>query len=197
MRRFWQTSSESDRLAWPILLLLLTVLVPSVGTVWMMREAVRNERLATGQRLSEAYQAQLQSASQVVVDRWNEKLEQLSELLDHATPAQVFAEGVLNSVADSVVVCDEQGRIVYPDAAPTTKFESIQKDSEWERAEQLEFSQQWSAAAEAYGELAKSGTSGVETAQAWQAQARCLLKASDRSTAVEVAIQAARARRIA
>ena len=31
---------QNDRLAWPILLLLLTVLVPSLGVVWMMREAV-------------------------------------------------------------------------------------------------------------------------------------------------------------
>ena len=66
---------QNDRLAWPILLLLLTVLVPSLGVVWMMREAVRNEQLATSQRLREAYQTQLKSASLSVQDRWSTQLD--------------------------------------------------------------------------------------------------------------------------
>jgi hypothetical protein len=31
---------------WPVLLLLLAVLVPSGGVIWMMRQAMQNERLA-------------------------------------------------------------------------------------------------------------------------------------------------------
>ena len=61
---------KHDRLAWPILLLLLTVLIPSVGVVWMMREAVRNERAATNQRLLEAYRLQLDQAAETLKDRW-------------------------------------------------------------------------------------------------------------------------------
>ncbi|TWU43078.1 hypothetical protein Q31b_21150 [Novipirellula aureliae] len=53
---------NNDRLTWPIRRLLLTVLVPSVGVVWMMREVVQNERLASDQRLMDAYQTQLESA---------------------------------------------------------------------------------------------------------------------------------------
>ncbi len=186
MARWWQTSSESDRLAWPILLIFLTVLVPSVGMVWMMREAVRNERLATGQRLTEAYQAQLQSASQVVVDRWNAQLEELSRQLGEGNPAQVFAEGVSQGVADSVLVCDKMGRIVYPDTATTIDLEMPEKFPAWENAERLEFSQQWSAAAKAYKELAASGIHAPQAAQAQQAQARCLLQAGKREAAIEV-----------
>ena len=186
MRSLWPTRSDSDRLAWPILLILLTVLVPSVGTVWMMREAVRNERLATGQRLTDAYQAQLRSASEMVVERWNKQLEEMSKKVGRDKPAQVFAEGVLKGVADSLLVCDAEGHVVYPDTAASVRQAVSKKDPLWEQAEQLEFKQKWSAAAKTYEELAESGGYAVHLAQAYQAQARCLLKVGDEATAIEV-----------
>ncbi|QEG36495.1 sensor histidine kinase [Bythopirellula goksoeyrii] len=185
MRSFWQSSSESDRLAWPILLLLLTVLVPSVGTVWMMREAVRNERLATGQRLTEAYQAHLQSASQAVEDRWIAQLEKLSEQVGKQTPAQAFADGISNGIADSLLVRDDQGQIVYPNMATTTTEEMPEKVPAWENAERLEFIGQWHKAAEAYARIAED-VYGPDVASAWQAQVRSLLKGDKRIEAIEV-----------
>ncbi len=65
---------KRDRLALPILLLLLTVLVPSAGVMWMMREAVRNELAATNQRLRE----QLQQTAEDAKDNWSRDYLKLS-----------------------------------------------------------------------------------------------------------------------
>ena len=43
-----------DAKSWPVLLLLLVVvLVPTVGVRWFMSQAMRNERLAVRQKLSD------------------------------------------------------------------------------------------------------------------------------------------------
>ena len=105
---------KRDRLAWPILLLLLTVLVPSVGVVWMMREAVRNERAATNQRLLEAYRLQLDQAAKTLKNRWGMKQSKLSGLVTEGQPAFSFAKIVTNSSVDSVVLCDKGARLFTP-----------------------------------------------------------------------------------
>ena len=186
MRNGWTSRSDSDRLAWPILLLLLTVLVPSLGVVWMMREAVRNERLATGQRLREAYQAQLQSASQSVQDRWASQLEQLARQVDKQEPARAFANLVTEPLFDSVLMCDDQGRIIYPDQLVLSDKAPADPGPEWKDAEQLEFSKnQFADAAEAYARLSREDPNAAERARARQAQVRCLLKLGERAAAIE------------
>lgn len=177
--------SKSERLAWPILLLLLTVLVPSAGVVWMMREAVRNERLASNQRLREAYRVQLKIASQSVKDRWKEHLG--TDRVDANSPAQWFAEIVTRSDLDSVLITDGHDNILYPDtprAAPRS-FDSIQPH--WLEAEKLEFTnRQFVKAAETYAEVADQTDDDVLIARSRQAQARCLLAASETSAAIAV-----------
>ncbi len=57
-------STDRDGWSWPVLLLLLAVLEPSGGVLWMMRQAMENERLAVRQRMTDLYQVQLESARQ-------------------------------------------------------------------------------------------------------------------------------------
>jgi hypothetical protein len=178
---------KSDRLAWPILLLLLTVLVPLLGVVWMMREAVNNERLATGQRLREAYQVQLQSASQIVQERWSSELEQLARKIDLKEPARSFADIVSQQFVDSVLICDQQNRIVYPAQPLVPEPASADPLPEWETAESLEFAQQqFAAAAEAYAQIVRDQPDAKVRARARQALVRCLLKLGERETSILV-----------
>ena len=51
---------ESD--VWPVALLLFAVLVPAAGLLWFTGAAMRNERLATRQKLADAYRFQLSSS---------------------------------------------------------------------------------------------------------------------------------------
>ena len=57
MRKLFRTIRRAtrDSEAWPVVLLLLTVLVPAVCVLWFMGAAMRNERLAARQKLADAY----------------------------------------------------------------------------------------------------------------------------------------------
>ena len=105
MQRLMQQGTGHDFALWPVLLLLLIVLVPSAGIVWMMRTAMDSERLAARQRLAEAYAAQLEIA----------RRDDRRRLARHARtrrrkspttkpPAEAFAEMRARPGIDSVVI---------------------------------------------------------------------------------------------
>lgn len=172
---------KSERFAGPILLLLLTVLIPSVGVMWMMREAVRNERAATGQRLREAYQVQLKTAGQTIQRKWQTEIDQLSNSVDSDKPALAFANIVKAEFVDSVLVFGEQG-LLYPAVADSSQVER-QTDPNWRQAERMEFQQQdYEAAAKAYRQLADETD---DSASARLALARCLVKAGKKDLAIK------------
>ena len=176
---------KRDRLAWPILLLLLTVLIPSVGVVWMMREAVRNERAATNQRLLDAYRLQLDQAAETVKDRWEIQQAKLSGLITDDQPASSFAIIVENKPVDSVVLCDKWGEVVYPEPHSVPRRIKSIDDPRWQAASRLEFVEgRYQEAAEAYGEMIGSADSFPNTHAAILAKARCLEKAGDRKGAI-------------
>ena len=70
----------------------------------MMREAVKNDRLAANQRLADAYRTQLQSASEVVSTHWQADLDSIQGNIDLSSPASSFANIVSMGKCDSVVV---------------------------------------------------------------------------------------------
>lgn len=178
---------KRDRLAWPILLLLLTVLIPSVGVVWMMREAVRNERAATNQRLLEAYRLQLDQATATLKDRWEIQQAKLSGLFTEGQPAFSFAKIVTNSSVDSVVLCDNWGEVVYPDRDSAAERIESNNDPRWEAASRLEFVEgRYLEAAAAYDDVIENYDSPTDTLAAVLAKARCLDKAGDRKGAISV-----------
>ena len=53
-------TGHSQRL-WPVFALLIAVVVlPTAGVLWFMNQAMQNEQLAVRQRLTDAYNSQLQ-----------------------------------------------------------------------------------------------------------------------------------------
>jgi signal transduction histidine kinase len=80
-------------------------------------------------------------------------------------------------LADAVVVYDPSGKAIYPASA---RIETSTGDSsDWVLARELEFQKtNYLAAAEAYGRIAQSSQDIHTQAQAWQAQAGCLVKAA-------------------
>lgn len=164
-----------ERFAWPILLLLLTVLVPSAGVMWMMREAVKNEQIATRQRLQESYALQLDHACQSVRQQWEQQLNELTAELDTAHPRRVFEESLAGGM-DSCVILGEGRNILYPDSAeslPDTR--AALTDPRWEQAQHLEFREQkFKQAADLYGALGEESEETVEQARAKQSLVRCL-----------------------
>ncbi|WP_144059149.1 sensor histidine kinase [Rhodopirellula sp. SWK7] len=184
---------RDDRLAWPILLLLLIVLVPSVGMMWMMREAIRNERLAADQRLQEAYEIQLQSASQMIRDRWTDQIEREAETLDAEQPGVDFERLVSQGAVDSVLICDDQGNLIYPDVQGLNQIAATESDPRWRQAQRLEFAeQQYDAARDIYAELSRDEATLASRCRAQQAQVRCSLKLNETAAALNLLNKLAR-----
>ncbi|MCM2373171.1 sensor histidine kinase [Aporhodopirellula aestuarii] len=183
---------RDDRLAWPILLLLLIVLVPSLGMTWMMREAIRNERLAADQRLQEAYEIQLQSASQMIRDRWSDQIEREAEMLEAEQPEIDFERLVSQGFIDSVLICDDQGKLIYPDVQGLSRITAMESDPRWRRAQRLEFvEQEYDAARDVYAELSRNEGTAASRCRAQQAQVRCSLKLNETDAALVLLTQLA------
>ena len=190
---------KSDRVAWPILLLLLTALVPSLGVVWMMREAVKNDRLAANQRLADAYRTQLQSASDVVKTRWQNDLDSFQNAVDLASPASSFADIVSMGKCDSVVVGalpsgKGENFDSYPSVDADAEQDSAVFDSDtWRKARNYEFRLgQYSTAANLYKSIFPVANSGIGPARAQESMARCLIKAGRKEEAIEALVAQAK-----
>ena len=193
---------KRDRLALPILLLLLTVLVPSAGVMWMMREAVRNERAATNQRLLEAYRLQLDQAAKTLKDRWEVQQAKISDLVTADWPVVSFSKIASNALVDSVVLCDNWGEVVYPvreseseriASIESERIGSIKTINGLRRLEarleasRMEFVEgRYLEAAAAYGDVIENYSLPTDTLEAVLGKARCLDKAGDRQGAITV-----------
>ena len=171
--------------SWPVLLLLLVVvLVPTVGVLWFMSQAMGNERLAVRQKLSDIYQAQLVGLQQELQLYWQARSTEL-DVQDPALPAsRVFAQRVRDGLADSVVVYNATGRPAYPASPRAPEVDRL--PSSWHRAERLERSGQSAAAAARYAAIAEGATDRNLAARALQAQARCLVRADRTQAAISV-----------
>ena len=114
------TSSNTGRDAslWPVFLLLLAVLVPSGGVIWMMRQAMENERLAVRQRLADVYASQLQSAQQRVNTKWKQQQTELDRQASGKPAGLLFEQRILDGLADSAIVWGTGGETLYPDRLP-------------------------------------------------------------------------------
>lgn len=113
----WRRSSPGFRRrgragAWPLLASLLLVVLAGIGGVlWFMREAMRNERMAVRQRLSDAYRGHLLLTRERVAEGWRESLARL----DSGEPGPAwFARCVQEGWAESVICLDGEGRPLYP-----------------------------------------------------------------------------------
>src|SRR5262245_29785024 len=187
MLRFLRPGTGHDSIAWPVFLLLLIVLVPSAGVLWMMRAAMDNERLAVRQRLLDVYRTQLDFAKHRIDSHWQALGARLNAAARAAPPAQAFAKLVASGEVDGVILLDESGEIAYPNTRAVGVETELLGDGAWREAEQLEFAENDPrAAAKAYHEIAAAKSQPALTAQAQQAEARCLLRAGDKDAAIAV-----------
>jgi signal transduction histidine kinase len=92
-------------------LLVVVVLVAAGCVLWFMREAMQNERLAVRQKLSEAYRGHLALAQARALEQWQHLLARF----DSGEPGpSLFARAVQEGWADSAILFDGNGRVVYP-----------------------------------------------------------------------------------
>jgi hypothetical protein len=86
VRQLTRRGTGHDSALWPVLWLVLIVIVPSAGVVWMMRAAMENEQLVARQKISAAYRAQLETVGRSIADDWRQKLAALDEIAEREPP---------------------------------------------------------------------------------------------------------------
>ena len=168
---------------WLMLLLLLAALVPSVCLLWFMNQAVRNERLAVRQKLSDAYRANLSLIQGQVDASWRQAAAALDAEADRLIPPALFAKQVRDGLADAVICFGTNGKITYPAPSPALVPEA--PNAGWTESARLESSDPVASAA-AFARLTAQTTNPDEAARALLAQARCLVKAGETNEAVTV-----------
>ena len=182
-----RSRSSGESALRPVLPLVLIVALPTAAVLWLMREATENERLAVRQRLTDVYRAQLETTRQRVVTGWRQSLADLDVAASGRSPAQAFAACAGRSLADSVIVLDDNGKASYPSASISPPRDATDDDSEWLAAKRLEFTDHdYANAARAYAKIARDAPDDKLAARAIQAQVRSLLAAGERNVAVQL-----------
>src|ERR1039457_842573 len=106
-----RTGTGYIRGQWPVLLLMAAVLLPTACVLWLMNEAIGNQRLLVRQRLGEAYRSQLSLVRDHLDAEWAVKAAALDE---GETGGTAFLRIVNSGLADSAVILDSAGAPVYP-----------------------------------------------------------------------------------
>jgi len=163
--------------------LAAAVVVPTAFVLWFMAAAMRNERLAVSQQLTEAYHEQALDACRRIEAHWAGRKTALAAVARQPAP-RAFAACV--SLADSAVVYDEGARIAYPAQEEATE-PAADLGPDWSAAIRLESEMnQPEAAAAAYAQIASASKEPRLRALALLAQARCLARASRKPEALAV-----------
>jgi signal transduction histidine kinase len=175
-----------------VLLLLIVVMVPTIGVLWFVSVAMRNEQLASRQRLSDAYRTHLLHVQQNLDDRWREvagTLQAAGADSDSVLPPQQrFVATVATSLVDSVVCFGEAEQIVYPTLPDASSVEF--DDDRWREAVRLEYELgELAAALKIYHEIASAADGPLLRAFATQSEVRCLFKTGDDDSALKIVRQ--------
>jgi two-component system phosphate regulon sensor histidine kinase PhoR len=122
--------------AWPLLLLLLAVLVPTGFLLWFMSDAIVRQSAASRQTALEAYRDQLRllrARTDLLWQPYADRLEhERSVGLEKPTPPTVdqrFAQLVLEEELDGAVLLDADGRISFPHPTGTRAVKRVSPDA--------------------------------------------------------------------
>ncbi|HOX03171.1 MAG TPA: HAMP domain-containing sensor histidine kinase [Candidatus Paceibacterota bacterium] len=167
----------------------LAALVPALCVLWFMTIALRNERLAVQQRLTEVHQNHLETVQRQITAHWRDRRTAI-ESSASGSPAEQFQAIVRANLADSAIVYDPTGKVLYPAPQVWASESTASEPAEWAAARQLEFqSAHYPEAAEAYGQIARTSPHLTLKAKALQSQAGCLIKAGQPDPAVAILSQ--------
>jgi len=170
-----------------VVMVVLAALVPAGCVLWFLNAAMENQQLAVRQRLSEVYRSQFDARRDGLLSSWKaikQKLDQARKLDD---VGRVYELLVAGGVCDAVVVYDESGQVLYPRPLRPMHVDSRAGADLWDKARQLEYDQQdTAAAAKIYENIATLADNVHLAARAMQGQIRCLVRAGSTGNAIEV-----------
>lgn len=189
MRTRLRAIAGYDKL-WPVVSLLsMAVILPTICLLWFMTQAVRNERLAVRQKLTDVYEQRLGSLSTKVGELWSVRIDAVRQKAEAGLePIEMFAlladPGDDNPRAcDAVVIYDGSGRAVYPIAGGAEGSDEFPE--EFNKAWAAEFTENdFARAIRLYEQIAVSGYDDYVSHSAMMGKIRCLRKASRMDEAI-------------
>ncbi|MHC4167583.1 MAG: ATP-binding protein [Planctomycetota bacterium] len=183
MKSIGKISSGDKQLWWVVSLLSIAVILPTICLLWFMSQAVRNDRLAVKQKLTDAYGQQLGTLSDRVDGLWATRIDSVRRKAEaELEPVEMFA--VLAGrgdngpgVCDSVVIYDSSGRAVYPFTGDSENPDEFPE--EFNRAWAAEFTENdFARAIRLYEQIADSHYDDYVGYSALMGKVRCLRKSS-------------------
>ncbi|HLQ50822.1 MAG TPA: hypothetical protein VK129_04945, partial [Terriglobales bacterium] len=180
------TGTGRVRTGWPVLLLATAVLLPTACVLWLIDDAIRNQRLVVRQTLVDAYESQLSLVKQRLEDEWSRRAKALDAT---ASDASGFAALVKSGRADSAIILNSAGDPIYPAPPPRhSTVDAMAARTDWIRAQQLEATD-LAAAAAVYTALGNASKDRNTAARALQAAARCLVQAGQKEQAAKLIVE--------
>ena len=164
------------------MLLAVAVILPTVCLLWFMNQAVKNDRLAVRQKLTDIYQLRLDTLSKSADDLWSDRINSVRqkaagsqgvEMFDLLTGRDNVADGL--SICDAVVIYDSNGTLFYPVAGGTDYPSELPE--EFNKAWAAEFIEKdFTRSMELYGQIAESNVDDYVRCSALMGRVRCLRK---------------------
>jgi len=184
-------STGYNQLRWVILLLAIAVILPTVCLLWFMTQAVRNERLAVRQKLSDVYKQRLEIMSKRIDDLWSGRIGLVErESAGKRQPVEMFdllagrGNGTGGSkICDAIIIYDSNGKLVYPVAGDSDYTGELSE--EFNEAWSVEFTEEnFPRAIRLYQQITDSAVDDYTRYSALLGNVRCLRKLGEIEKAV-------------
>lgn len=183
---------------WVVLLLAVAVILPTVCLLWFMNQAVKNEHLAVKQKLTDAFNQQLEIIRRRIDDLWTAQIDELEQQAVLEQKPVVLFENIISEISstntsklcDTIIIFDSNGKMNYPILAGSEQNpESTELlDEAWK----LEFNnQEFNKAIILYRQISESLVDEYTRYYALTAQVRCLRKSGDIEKAIALCRQIA------
>jgi signal transduction histidine kinase len=111
-----------DGSTWLFVLLALLTVLPAVGVLWFMNDALTRESVSSRQRVLEAYRGQLRLVRSRLDPVWRA---QSARLNGAGNAEQRFERMIAEEMADGAILLSDRGGIEYPDRGTTVSQEAV------------------------------------------------------------------------
>ncbi|MHC4323763.1 MAG: hypothetical protein ACYSUX_05770, partial [Planctomycetota bacterium] len=185
MKTTGKISAGHNQLWGVVLLLAIAVILPTVCLLWFMSQAVRNDRLAVRQKLTDFYQQRLDALGRNIDDLWSNRINSVRQKAAESQGVEMFGllAGRDNGTddrynCDAVVIYDSNGAPVYPLAGGTDYPSELPE--EFNKAWAAEFiDKDFTRSMELYRQIAESDAGDYVRFSASMGRVRCLRKLGD------------------
>jgi signal transduction histidine kinase len=183
-------TAGQNQLRWVVLLLAIAVILPTACLLWFMSHAVRNERLAVKQKLTDVYQQRLDKLSQRLDSLWSDRINSVSAKAAGYGAVEIFSlfagggddENGLK-LCDAAIVYDSNDKLLYPVVGD--KEDAGQLPDEFNNAWSAEFIEEdFARAIRLYEQIADTSAEDYVRNSALMGKVRCLRKSGDIEQAV-------------